>query len=175
MNNLNSLILLWEKLLKNKQKQLKIKKKKQIYALESLKPSDKQLPLIRDFISKERPNLEISNGIKRIEEEERKADRSKMVYEVYNKTYYFKKFKTIRVFGNEIRNNIINMSMANDEQEQLSKHIREFKNKTKPHNPESKQVKEDVVNSAMLLLKGRETVFKAFESGIYLKPEELKK
>ena len=29
-------------------------------------------------------------------------------------------------------------------------------------------------SSAMALLKGREMVFKAFESGIFLKPEELK-
>ena len=33
----------------------------------------------------------------------------------------------------------------------------------------------DVLNSAKALLKGREMVFKAFESGIILKTEELKK
>ena len=97
-----------------------------------------------------------------------------MVYKGSNKTYYFRKFKTIRVFGNEIRNNIINMSMANDEQDQLLKSINEFKSKTRPQNSESKKVKEDVLNSSRSLLKGREMVFKAFESGIFLKPEELK-
>ena len=97
-----------------------------------------------------------------------------MVYEGSNKTYNFTKFKTIHVFGNEIRN-IINMSMANDEQEQLSKHIREFKSKSRPQNSESKKVKEGVLNSAMAILKGREMIFKLFESGIFLKPEELKK
>ena len=66
------------------------------------------------------------------------------------------------------------MSMANDEQNQLSEYIREFKSKTRPQNSESKKVKQDVLNSAMVLLKGREMVFKAFESGIFLKPEELK-
>ena len=40
MNKLSLLILLWEKLLKNKQKQLKIKKKKQIDALADLKPKE---------------------------------------------------------------------------------------------------------------------------------------
>ena len=102
-------------------------------------------------------------------------DRSKMVYERSNKTYGFRKFKTIRVFGNEIRNDIVNMSMANHEQNQLSKHIREFKSKTAPKNSESKKVKEDVLNSAKALFKGREMVFKAFESGIFSKTEELKK
>ena len=62
----------------------------------------------------------------------KKADRSKMVYKGSNKTYDFRKFKTMHVFCNEIRNNVINMSMANDEQNQLSKHIKEFKTKTRP-------------------------------------------
>ena len=39
-------------------------------------------------------------------------------------------------FGNEIRNNIINMSMANDEQDQLLRRINEFKSKTRPQNSE---------------------------------------
>ena len=114
---------------------------KHIDALESLKPSDKQLPSIRDFMSKERLNFEIVNEIERIEEEERKADRSKMVYKASNETNDFRKFKTIRVFGNEIRNNMIGMSMANDKQNQLLRYIDKFKSKTKPHNLESKKSK----------------------------------
>ena len=51
-------------------------------ALKSLESSDKQLPSIKDFISKQRLlNPEIANEIEKMEEEERKADRSKMVYE----------------------------------------------------------------------------------------------
>ena len=66
------------------------------------------------------------------------------------------------------------MSMANDEQDQLLRYINKLKSKTKPHNPESKKVKEDVLNRARALLKGREMVFKVFESGIFLKSEESK-
>ena len=106
--------------------------KKQVDALKSLKSSDKQLPLIKDFISKERLNPEIVDEIERIEEEERKTDRSKMIYKAPNKTYYFRKFKTIRIFGNEIRNNIIDMSMASDEQDQLLRYINKLKSKTRP-------------------------------------------
>ena len=149
--------------------------RKQIDALESLKPSDKQLPSIRDFISKERLNSEIGNAIERFEEEERKVDRSKMVYKASDETYDFRKFKTIPVFGNEIRNNIIDMSMANDEQDQLLRYINKLKSKAKPRNLELKTLKEDLLNSARALLKGREMVYKAFESGMFLKPEELKK
>ena len=97
-----------------------------------------------------------------------------MVYKTSNETYDFRKFKAIRVFGNEIRNNIINMSMANDEQDQLLRYINKLKSKTKPHNPELKKLKEDVLNSAIALLNGREMVYKAFESGIFSKSEELK-
>ena len=51
----------------------KFQGKKQVYALESLKPSDKKLPSIKGFISKENQNPEIINEIKRIEEEEKKG------------------------------------------------------------------------------------------------------
>ena len=62
-----------------------------------------------------------------------------MVYKGPNETYDFRKFKTIHVFGDEIRNNIINMSMVNDEQDQLLRCINEFKSKTRPQKSESKK------------------------------------
>ena len=147
---------------------------KQSNALKSLESSDKQLPTIKDFVSKERLNPDIVDEIAKIEEEERKVDRGKMVYEGSNKNFDFRRFKTMDVFGNEIRNDI-NTSMANDEQDELLRYINEFKSKTRSQNSESKQVKEDVFNSSRALLKGKEMVFKAFESGIFLKSEELKK
>ena len=82
------------------------KGEKQIDALKSLESFDKQLPSVKDLISKERLNPEILDDRERIEEE-KKVDRSKMVYKGYNKANDFKKFKTICVFGNEIRNKII--------------------------------------------------------------------
>ena len=66
------------------------------------------------------------------------------------------------------------MSMATDEKDQLSEHIRKVKRKTRPQNSESKKVKEDVLNSAIALFKGRKMVFKSFKSGMFLKPEESK-
>ena len=54
------------------------------------------------------------------------------------------------------------MIMANDEQDKLLRYINKLKT-------ESKKVKEDVLNSACALLKGREMVYKAFESGIFLR------
>ena len=69
-------------------KTIEDQEEKQVNALKSLESSDKQLPSIKDFISKERLNPEIFDEIEKIEEE-KKADRSKMVYEGSNKTYDF--------------------------------------------------------------------------------------
>ena len=39
-----------------------------------------------------------------------------MVYKSTNKTYGFRNFKKIRAFGSEIKNNVINDDIANNEQ-----------------------------------------------------------
>ena len=59
-----------------------------------------------------------------------------MVYKATNKTYDFIKFKTIRAFGGEIKNNVINEDMANDEQNELLKYIEKFSRSTRPNNLE---------------------------------------
>ena len=146
--------------------------KKQIDALTILKTSNKKLPSIKDFIPIENLNPQIINEIKRIEEIEKNVDRDKMVYKSANKTYDFRSFKTIRTFGNKIRNNVISMTTANTEQANLLNHIENFIKKTKLRDPILKKLKEDVLTSAFLLLKGRELVYKAFESGIFQKLEE---
>ena len=83
-------------------KTIKGQGREQVDALKSLKTSDKELPSIKDFIPKEKLNPEIINEVKRIEEEEKKVDRNKMVYKATKKIYDFRKFKTIRAFGSEI-------------------------------------------------------------------------
>ena len=62
-----------------------------------------------------------------------------MFYKVSNQTYDFRKFKTKRIFGNEIRNNIIDMDTTNDEQKQLATYVKNFMSKTKPQNLELKK------------------------------------
>ena len=42
-----------------------------------------------------------------------------MIYKETNETYDFRNFKTIRAFGNEIRNNVISLDIANIEQANL--------------------------------------------------------
>ena len=139
---------------------------KQVVALESLKDSDKKLTPTKDFIPMENLNPEIINEIKRIEEIEKKVDRDRMVYKEINKTYDFRNYKTIRAFGNEIRNNIISLDTANIEQTNLLSYISDFM-KTKPRDPEKRRLRSDVLNSVSSLVQGREMVLTAFKSGIF--------
>ena len=60
------------------------------------------------------------------------------------------------------------MYTTNYEQNHLAKYIKEFKSKTRPkHGSDLKKVKEDVLNTAMVFLKGRGMLLKAFKSGIF--------
>ena len=140
---------------------------KQVVALESLKPPDKKLPPIKDFIPMENLNPEIINEIKRIEEIEKKVDRNKMFYKGTNKTYDFRNVKTICAFGNEIRNNVISLDTANIEQTNLLSYIFDFTKKTKPQNPAQTKLRAEVLDSVTSLIEGREMVINAFKSGIF--------
>ena len=163
------------KALEKQRKTIEDQGEKQLVALESLKGSDKKLPSIKDFIPIKNLNPEIINEIKRIEELEKKVDTNKMVYKATNITYNFRKFKTICAFGNEIRNNVIDIDMANEKQNELLEYVTKFRRGTKPNNPESKKLKEYVLDSAKALLEGREMVLTAFKSGIFQKSEESQK
>ena len=112
-------------------KTIKRQGEKQVVALESLKDSDKKLTPIKDIIPMENLNPEIINEIKRIEEIEKNVDRNKMVYKGTNKTYDFRNFKTVRTFGNEIRNNVISLDTPNIEQTNLLSYIYDFTKKNK--------------------------------------------
>ena len=147
-------------------KTIKDQGEKKVVALESLK-ADEKLTSIKDFIPIENLNLEIINEIKRIVEIEEKVDRNKMVSKGTNKTYDFRNFKTIRAFGNEIRNNIISLDTANIEQANLLSYIYDFTKKAKPRDPKQRELRADVLNSATELFNGREVVLNAFKSGTF--------
>ena len=148
-------------------KTIKDQGEKQVVALESLKVPDKKLTSIKDFIPTENLNPEIINEIKRIEEIEKKVDRNKMIYKGTNKTYDFRNFKTIRTFGNEIRNNVISLDTANIEQANLLSYVYDFKEKTRPRSLAQKQLRAEVVDSVTSLVQGKEMVINAFKSGIF--------
>ena len=98
-----------------------------------------------------------------------------MVYESTNRTYDFRGFKTIRAYGNDIRNNVISLKAANLEQANLMTHINDFVKTTKPQDPKQKKLKSDVLNSLRALIEGRALIYKAFRSGIFHRLEESRK
>ena len=95
-----------------------------------------------------------------------------MVYESTNRTYDFRGFKTIRAYGNDIRNNVISLKATNLEQANLVTHINDFVKTTKPQDPKQKKLKSDVSNSVRALIEGRALIYKAFRSGIFHRLEE---
>ena len=132
----------------------------------------KKLPSIKDFVPTEKFNLEIINEIKRIEEIEKNVDRDKMVYKSTSRTYDFRGFKTIRTYGNDMRNNIISLDAANFEQANLLAHFHDFVKKTKPQDPKQKKLRSDVLDSVGSLVKGRELMYNAFRSRIFHRLEK---
>ena len=87
-----------------------------------------------------------------------------MVYRSTSKIYDFRGFKTIRTYGNDIRNNVVSLNI---EQANLMAHIQNFVKNTKPQDPEQKKLKSDVLDSVRALVKGRELMYNAFRSGIF--------
>ena len=65
------------------------------------------------------------------------------------------------------------MNMTNAEQINLTMHIKDFVSRTKPRNRELKELKKEVLDSALSLLEERDMVYKAFQSGMFPRREEL--
>ena len=121
----------------------------------ALKTSYKKLPSKKDFVPTENFNLEIINEIKRNEEIEKNVDRDKIVYKSTSRIYDFRGFKTIRTYGNDIRNNVASLRAANVEQANLFVNFHDFVKKTKPQDPEQRKLRSNVLDSVVALVKGR--------------------
>ena len=154
------------------EKQVKTIKDQGEKQADALKTSYKKLPSIKDFVPTEKFNPEIIAEIKRIEEIEKNIDRDKMFYEGTSRNYDFRGFKTIRTYGNDIRNNVTSLEAANLEQANLMAHIHDFVKNTKPQDPKQKKLKSDVLDSVHALVKGRELMYNAFRSGIFHRLEK---
>ena len=98
-----------------------------------------------------------------------------MVYRSTGKFYDFRGFKTIRTYGNDIRDNVTSLSAANLEQANLLAHVQNFVKNTKPQDPKQKKLKSDVLDSVRALVKGRELMYNPFRSGIFHRLEKSQK
>ena len=72
-------------------------------------------------------------------------ERKNLIYRASEYTYSFKNFKTIKIFGRDIYNGEITLQGADEGQGNLLVEILNFKNKTKPQNPEKNQKKDEVL------------------------------
>ena len=101
-------------------------------------------------------------------EKEKKLIEVKWFTKDMKKTFDFRKFKTIRSFGDDLRNRFIICIQQTISKAIWQSILKNLNVRQKPqHSSNLQKVKEDVLNSAMTLIKGREMVFKAFESGIF--------
>ena len=48
-------------------------------------------------------------------------EKNKSLYKAFKTTHDFRKFKTIQSFGDAIRNDLVTVDVASDEQQQLAK------------------------------------------------------
>ena len=72
--------------------------------------------------------------------------------------------KTIRTYGNDIRNNVTSLAAANLEQANLLAHFYDFMKKTKPQDPKQKKMRFDVLDIVGALVKRREIMYNALEA-----------
>ena len=84
-------------------------------------------------------NKETKNELNKIKEIEKTVDRENLIFRASEYTYIFKTFKTIKAFGRDIRNCKTNLKGDDEDQSRLLFEIINFRNKTKPQNPEKKK------------------------------------
>ena len=95
-----------------------------------------------------------------------------MAYKSTSRIYDFRGFKTIRTYGNDIRNNVTSLAAANLEQANLLAHFYDFMKKTKPQDPKQKKMRVDVLDIVGALVKRREIMYNAFRSRIFHRLEK---
>ena len=120
---------------------MKNKKKKQVKALEVLKPISKKLT-IKDAIPESTLSEEAKNELIKIREIEKLVDREILYYKTNKYTYNFQNIGTIRIFGD-----IYNGTITTKEADNLLGEILNFRKQVKPKNTEKKQQKEDVLKN----------------------------
>ena len=95
-------------------------------------------------------------------------DREKLVYEADKYKHDFRKFNTIRTFGEDIYSTKITLEEADEDESDLVDKINEFTKKTRPQSDKKKQKKEIVKENLYNFYQAREMVLNGFKSKIFL-------
>ena len=112
--------------------------KKQVDALENLKPKE-QTKSIEEIFPEGFESVEIKNELNKIIEYEKNVNGDKMIYYSSREPFDFRIFKTIRSLGDDIYSSKIRINKADQEQSDLVKYILNFNNKTRPKNKDDKK------------------------------------
>ena len=121
--------------------------KKQVDALNTLKSdNNKKLEIKNEDIILESTfaSDEAREEINKILKIEKNVDWEKLVYQAGKYKYDFRKFNTIRTFGEDIHNEKITLEEADEDQSDLADRINEFTKKTRPKSDKKKQKREIV-------------------------------
>ena len=154
--------------MKNKQKLLKIKEKKQIKAIQDNKKqlTNTQEVKIKNIIPENILNDEAKKEMDKISKIEKTVDREKLFYRASEYIYSLQNFRIVKTFGRDIYNGEITLKEVDEEQSSLLNEIMNFRDKTKPQDQEKKQEKKDVLKN-LYNLKKDEKVLNAFGSKIF--------
>ena len=97
--------------------------------------------MIKNIIPENILKEEAKKEIDKISEIEKAADREKLVYRASEYTYSFQNFRTIKTLGRDIYSGEVTLKEADEYQSSLLNEIKNFRDKTKPHDQEKKTSK----------------------------------
>ena len=151
-------------------KTIKEQGKKQVGALEVLKPEKNQeLDIIEELFPKKIINNEFENELVEIKKQEKKIKGNNLIYRANKYKYDFQQYETIRSFGESIHAGEITIDEAEEDQSNLLKNIVEFYEKSRAITKEGKDKKKrDTYEKVYALYEGLELTLNAFRSGIFL-------
>ena len=130
--------------------------KKQVDALNTLKSdNNKKLEIKNEEIIPESAfaSDEAKKEINKILKIEKNVDREKLVYEAGKHKYDFRKFNTIRTFGEDIYEGKITLEEADEDQSDLTDKINEFNKKRRPKSDKKKQNEKLFKKTCIIFLK----------------------
>ena len=97
--------------------------------------------------------MRIKKRLKKILEIEKNLDREKLIYEAGKYIFDFRKFNTIRTFGEDIYDGKITLEEADKDQPDLVDNINIFIEKTKPKIDKKEQEKKLLKKASRIFLK----------------------